>query len=1142
MTPNVLNLQLTETDNRTARLRYFPEDQPHDVFERTFDLAEIGQLIERADRDYYFSSSPDGYKFDASRAEQLRLGQTLYNWLDSADRYLERRIGALQAGQLLVLALQGDTRLLHLPWELLHDGRDFLISRRLLPVRQAMATTTTRPRPPADRALNAIFMASSPRQLRPVLSFELEETAILDATAKIPMHLVVEETGSLSELALSLLDYGAGYFDVVHLTGHGRDEPPAFIAENEIGDPSPADAEALRKALQDDTPPLLFVSACYSGGAPGGGGEASLAENLAHAGFPAVLGWARPVTDRSSTAATAVLFNKLAAGMSVPEATHAAISELLNAQPQRIDWHYLRLFTYDRTPGSLVTRRRHTAPRVSLSDEFLDPLSYRVRVPSRRGFVGRRRVLQKCLRVLRDPSGDKNGVVLAGMGGLGKSSTAARLLDRLKDRCRTAVWIGRLDETSLLSRLIPFAANQAASLALQQIAEPLEQRLGRLFEVMPHDDKRFLFIFDDFEQNFENDAEGRPLLSPEGQPRLLPAAAQVLEQLMRAVRAVPHSSPPSLIFTSRYKIPGYHMRHIEQIDLPDMDAADLRKFTDVKGLDDKKRAEPVYQRAMALAAGNPRLLEWLLAVLEQPSISVDSLLERLEAKVAEFRESVLLEYLLECLSPASRQALEKLCLYRLPVPPAALAPLLPAGAEVPRALDSAVALGLAETETDAYGIPGRHYRAHGLLYIQDDSPPTEEAAIAARTLYALWVKDKEEGLDTLRLEELLRLALLGSVGEVAAYSASKLGHRLYNSGLYRDALHCCEAALPLCPDDFRLLHALARAEVLLGETARARTHYETALAACPREHSEYPSLLHNMANLYSMQCEFDRAMLMFEESLTIYQRLGEPKGIGSILLSMAKLYVKQGEEDRPMSLCEEALNIMENLGDQDGKGSAMLIMANLYRVQGNFGRAMSMYQETLGIVESLGDKQGKGETLRSIAKLYRMEKRFDQSMPLYEESLDIMESLGDKQGKGETLFELACVHKIKGEDDLAISKYKDSLDIFESLGDKQGKEATMLEMAELYNMQGEVALAKEYYAGVLKISGELGNLSGMSTTLRMIAQIAAHTGAFDESLKNLVQAESLLTRMGAVSERDKVRELIQQVQEMKDQSSGDTLV
>ncbi|HNL40294.1 MAG TPA: tetratricopeptide repeat protein, partial [Saprospiraceae bacterium] len=574
--------------------------------------------------------------------------------------------------------------------------------------------------------------------------------------------------------------------------------------------------------------------------------------------------------------------------MSIPEATHAAIVTLLNTVPARIDWHYLRLYSHDRCPGALVTRRRHTAPRVSLSDEFLDPASYRVRVPSRKGFVGRRRVLQQCLRALRDPSGNKNGVVLAGMGGLGKSSTAARLLDRLKDRCRTAVWIGLLDETSLLSKLIPFTADQAASLALQQIAEPLDRRLGRLFDAMPPEDKRFLFIFDDFEQNFEKDAEGRPLLSPEGQPRLLPAAAQTLESLMRAVRAVPHSSPPWLIFTSRYKIPGTFMRHCEQIDLPDMDEADLRKFTESKGLDDAKRAEPAYQKAMTLAAGNPRLLEWLLAVLDQPGVTPGRLLQHLEKEVAAFRESVLADYLVECLPPEARQALKKLCLFRLPVPLSALAPLLPAGIELPAALDSAVALGLIETETDAFGLPGRHYRAHALLYDRDDSPPTEEVATAARALFSVWVDDESKGLDTPRMEELLRLALSGSVGAIAAYSASALGHRLFNSGQFREALHCCEAALPLCPGDFRLLHALARAEVLLGETARARTHYETALAACPREHREYAALLHNLAYLYLMQGEVERAMGLYQKSLGIYESLGDKQGKGATLFEMAK--------------------------------------------------------------------------------------------------------------------------------------------------------------------------------------------------------------------------------------------------------------
>lgn len=65
---------------------------------------------------------------------------------------------------------------------------------------------------------------------------------------------------------------------------------------------------------------------------------------------------------------------------------------------------------------------------------------------------------------------------------------------------------------------------------------------------------------------------------------------------------------------------------------------------------------------------------------------------------------------------------------------------------------------------------------------------------------------------------------------------------------------------------------------------------------------------------------------------------------------------------------------------------------------------------------------------------------------------------------------------------------------------------------------------------------------GIAITLYMIAQMAVHASAFDDSLQMLAQSEALLTRMGAVHELGQVRELIQQVQEMKDQSSGDTPV
>jgi hypothetical protein len=64
-----------------------------------------------------------------------------------------------------------------------------------------------------------------------------------------------------------------------------------------------------------------------------------------------------------------------------------------------------------------------------VSSEFRDD-EKRLRVISRENFVGRRRQLQNCLRTLKTDQ-EKVGVLLHGMGGLGKTSIVSRLWDRL---------------------------------------------------------------------------------------------------------------------------------------------------------------------------------------------------------------------------------------------------------------------------------------------------------------------------------------------------------------------------------------------------------------------------------------------------------------------------------------------------------------------------------------------------------------------------------------------------------------------------------------------------------------------------------------------------------------------------------------
>ena len=86
-----------------------------------------------------------------------------------------------------------------------------------------------------------------------------------------------------------------------------------------------------------------------------------------------------------------------------------------------------------------------------------------------------------------------------------------------------------------------------------------------------------------------------------------------------------------LIITSRYELALDDLYDIEQIQLSGLPAADVDKKVVrlAAGPPSGEEAKARRERAVALADGNPRLLEWLFAVLAQPGLEQDALLDRL---------------------------------------------------------------------------------------------------------------------------------------------------------------------------------------------------------------------------------------------------------------------------------------------------------------------------------------------------------------------------------------------------------------------------------------------------------------------------------------------------------------------------------
>ena len=440
-TPTAYQLRVFDPNNSTSKTRTIP-------------VQDLNDFISQSQQHY------------AKGIRLPELGKQLFDWLNGQEQFLN---GYQQNTVLAITAQHGFEKL---AWELLNNA-DYLCHNQHQPFTPFRLISNKAAKvQAAKRPLRLLFMASSPEDSTDkTLDFEHEEAQILEATRASNLELIVEESGSLAGLKewIRAANDESSNFDVVHLTGHAgfkKDEDddnikiPVFVVEDEFGKQSYATADDIANVFStyERYPRLLFLSGCQT--AQDGTALPCLCEALVKAGVPAVLGWATSVSDVIASLTAEYLYKHLADGVELGRAVALTRYDLyrkeLELKSDRPQWHYLRLYG-DQTPLTrLVEQGLIIKPRRSLHKEFLDNHA-QAEVCPREAFIGRRRVLQTALRILRaqqEMPDYAQGLQLVGVGGLGKSSLALRLCQRLAHHLpQRFVWVGLVDETAVRSVL-----------------------------------------------------------------------------------------------------------------------------------------------------------------------------------------------------------------------------------------------------------------------------------------------------------------------------------------------------------------------------------------------------------------------------------------------------------------------------------------------------------------------------------------------------------------------------------------------------------------------------------------------------------------------------------------------------------------
>jgi hypothetical protein len=391
------------------------------------------------------------------------------------------------------------------------------------------------------------------------------------------------------------------------------------------------------------------------------------------------------------------LYARLADRVEVEVAVGDARRALLDAPDPLVQrqWHLARVWLGSTGGGPLVggARKRSLVSAVRGTKVFLDRKD-RVPVAAAEMFVGRWLELQQALRVLR--SGERAGVLLHGQGRLGKSSLAARVVDRCPDLAVAVVFgdysaLGILDAVADAVRTNPAARDLIASQLGQVRARPeaietvlVDLLAGPCAQTGEAGQRPLLLVIDDLEQVLVPD--------PAGGRRVAPEYAGVLAGVVRAFD--PAETDSRLLVTSRFTflLDGLESR-LAEVQLASMTVVGQRKLQRRQQALIAQQASTAQQRlveragladrALQVCRGNPGLQDLIglrLVYGEQvPLARAEAAVAGMEAYLAQgdlpadievrgFLENLALDTLLAEAGPSNLALLRAVTLFDLPVP------------------------------------------------------------------------------------------------------------------------------------------------------------------------------------------------------------------------------------------------------------------------------------------------------------------------------------------------------------------------------------------------------------------------------------------------------------------------------------------
>ncbi len=1108
---------------------------------------------------------------------------------------LAARVAQVESlGERAELGLDVEAELTDLPWESLvlpgpdgtvpDIGGSALVLHHNLAVYRAVSglgpTPAYKVRGPL-RILVAIGSPESQNQAGELLNYEAELARIVrsveDARRGGSAYVRVLHRGTLAAIKRALAEDPEG-FHVLHLSCHAG--PGVLILEDEDGK---EDRVTAARLVDEGVPagsdlPLVMLAGCATGlQVPATEGKAalvSMAEDLTRRGVPQVLAMQAPVSDLYATELAGELYRWLATAQDTD--TLVALAEARRAcerRRQKLPPESPRRGSPEWATPALLVR----GPRLPLYNR--DEASGPIRISSEpalaegvvvRGvgeFVGRRQEEREARRAL---TSTKAGLVIHGIGGVGKSTLSAELVREIGSGMVVASKAGGIGIDTLLEevgmRLGQFArdagppgedlARAAQDLRRSEIDwEDRWSLLSQILKAVP-----VLVLLDNFEDNLSF-VEGKwGLRDPE-----------VADLLGRWTRFPGDSK---LLFTSRhpFTLPSDAQRRLATLHLGPLSPAETTKLMwQLPGLDALTSEDRA--RAYQDVGGHPRTLEYLDALLRGGDARFEDVAERMEWQLTERGimdpqawlgsenrslntslaeavtfavDDVVLRDLLEQLSqtPLARELVVGASVYRHPVDETALAWQLGVEVESPpdparRARIERVHIVYAaaierkdfDQSIESLGLTPYEVAQYTADIADETRPPLQvpigiEKAVDAAASAGLLSPATRGDEPPLLFVHRWTARAIGDMEPAMVRAAHAKAARFWRwrvdtipqSG-QQDIEQLIEARFHhLAAGDSA--GAVALTDPIVRQL-RTSGHYGRAAELCRQalgwvtEGSREAGELHGLLGVLAyVRGDLVLAEARYGEAISILEALDNEVGAATNYANLALVAEDRGDYETARVGYLRAISIQERVGDDHNAAANYTNLGNLAARRGDYDDADAYYRQSLEIQERLDHQAGIARSYGNLGGLAVFRGDYDDADAYYRQALEVQERMGNQAEMATSFGNLGTIAQRRGNYDGAEARYRQALEIQERLGDQAGMATSFGNLGSMAQRRGDYDGAEARFRQALEIQERLGDQAGIATSFGNLGTMAQRRGDYDGAEARYRQSLEIQERLG----------------------------